>query len=201
MTETQNIAEIIQLGIALLSVWILFFKLFRTYRTDALRDRLFAVRQELFDYADGGGVGFDEPAYTKLRGLLNSLIRFAHHLTFTRFLLGLVWACWGDSDFKKQPIERWRLAMSKLPPESSGRLDEIHTGAVVLVVRHLTTGSPLMLSVLALFTLWSVIHGVTRFSLRLLAERLPGLDSLQEQAVMADSMDRKSPRETALAHH
>ena len=142
MTETQNIAEIIQLGIALLSVWILFFKLFRTYRTDALRDRLFAVRQELFDYADGGGVGFDEPAYTKLRGLLNSLIRFAHHLTFTRFLLGLVWACWGDSDFKKQPIERWRLAMSKLPPESSGRLDEIHTGAVVLVVRHLTTGSP-----------------------------------------------------------
>ena len=196
MTPIEHIAEIVQLGLALSAFWVLLF-LSKAYRVDALRDRLFAVRQKLFDYADSGEVEFSDPAYTKLRHLLNSLIRFAHHLTFTRFALGVVWVSRSDPALSDRPLEEWRRAVSRLPSESRERLEEIHAEALVLVVRHLITGSPIMVGVGILFTLWLVVHGVTRFSLRLLAERLPGLDSLQSQAIMADPLERKFLRDGA----
>ncbi len=191
MTPIGHIAGVVQLGFALGALWGLVF-LFRAYRVEALRDRLFAVRQKLFDYANSGGVEFSDPAYAKLRRLINSLIRFAHHVTFPRFALGFVWASWDDPVCGSEPLEEWRQAVSRLPPEAKERLEEIHGEALVLVVRHLVTGSPIMIGVGILFFFWSVIDGVAKSALTLLAEQLPGLDSLQSQAIAADSLDRKS---------
>lgn len=69
-------------GVWLLALLALF--LFREYRVDRFRQRIFEVRDELFDYAAEGKISFDDPAYGALRGLLNSYIRFAHRLSLTR---------------------------------------------------------------------------------------------------------------------
>ena len=83
MMPIEHVAEIIRLAFAMGALWVLFF-LFRAYRVEALRDRLFAVRQELFDLADSDGVEFSDPAYATLRQLINSFIRYAHQLTAFR---------------------------------------------------------------------------------------------------------------------
>src|SRR6185437_15030162 len=77
----------IQFTLALLLVWITIFVFWRNYRIDKFRDDLFALRNELFDYAAKGGISFDEPAYGILRNTMNGLLRYAERISFTHTLL------------------------------------------------------------------------------------------------------------------
>lgn len=70
------------LGLCLLAVLVLF--LWREHRVDAFRQRMFEIRDELFDFAAEGNISFDDPAYGSLRSLLNGYIRFAHKMSLTR---------------------------------------------------------------------------------------------------------------------
>src|SRR5689334_20196537 len=94
MTPLQNFTAALHLLLSLALLWFLIFRLAREYRIDALRDRLFGIRERLFDYAANEGISFENPAYTRLRMLINSLIRFAHRLTFTRFAMGVAFVGW-----------------------------------------------------------------------------------------------------------
>jgi hypothetical protein len=72
------------LGLCLLVVLVLF--LWREYRVDVFRQRIFLIRDELFDLAAEGRISFDAPAYGSLRTILNGYIRFAHKMSMTRTL-------------------------------------------------------------------------------------------------------------------
>ena len=72
------------------SPWIAIFVFWRNYRIDKFRDQLFALRNELFDYAAQGGVSFDEPAYGILRNTMNGLLRYAERISFTHAILANV---------------------------------------------------------------------------------------------------------------
>jgi len=52
----------------------------RRYRLDLFRQRLFALRDELFDIAADGDIRFNDYAYSGLRRLLNNTIRFGHRV-------------------------------------------------------------------------------------------------------------------------
>lgn len=140
MIALDSFSEALHIGLAAALLWILIFKLFRDYRIDALRDQLFGVRESLFDYAAGGGVAFSHPAYTQLRLLINSLIRFAHRLTFTRFAMLMFYVKLCKSEFSKQPLAEWMAAVNSLPTEPREELKKIHNRTLVLVVRHLISG-------------------------------------------------------------
>lgn len=192
MNPIENFSGALHVFLAFGLLWVLVFILARDYRIDVLRDRLFKIREELFDYAARGGVSFNDPAYGRLRKLINSLIRFAHRLTFTRFLVGGLFIASRDHLYDKEPLVEWRKAVEALPPESQYELKRIHAAAVVLVVRHLVTGSPIMLLLLALFSVRALLNGLAE-RLRLLetfADELPGLDTLQAQAMESDAAER-----------
>ena len=140
MTPLGNFSAALHLLLSLVAVWFLVFKFASDYRVDALRDKLFAVREKLFDYAAQGNVSFDDPAYAKLRMLINGLIRFSHRLTFTRFLMGLLFMRWRDQPCDKRILAEWYEALAALPPDVSRELRNIHGSAMVLVVRHLQEG-------------------------------------------------------------
>lgn len=73
------------LSIALLVIWM--FWLYPDYRTDAFRQKMFKLRDKLFDEASSGKVSFDAPAYGMLRGAMNGFIRFGHRLNIWQVLL------------------------------------------------------------------------------------------------------------------
>ena len=202
MTPLQNFTEALHLVMGLLAVWVLVFKLCRDYRIDALKDRLFALRDNLFDYAAEGEVQFDDPAYFKLRGLINSLIRFAHRLTFTRFLMGFLFTAWKGSEAYGNVLQEWQTAVEALPAEKQKKLNEIHSAALVMVVRHLVTGSPIMVFCLVIFAISAALNGLTKKLLQSFTERLiPQLNALQIQAIVADAADRQTSRaEPVLVH-
>jgi hypothetical protein len=72
------------LSLAAIAAFLLFP--YNTYRVDALRQNLFAVRDELFDHARAGKISFDSSAYKATRSLLNGMIRFSHRVSFSRML-------------------------------------------------------------------------------------------------------------------
>ena len=55
--------------LSLIALWALFHWLYRDYRVDLFRQRMFALRDQLFDIAASGRIAFDDPAYGKLRGM------------------------------------------------------------------------------------------------------------------------------------
>lgn len=198
MTPLQNFTAALHVLLSLALLWFLVFRLVREYRMDALRDRLFSVRERLFDYAANGNISFDNLAYTKLRVLINSLIRFAHRLTFTRFVMGVAFIAWKGEPYDNELLAEWERAVEALPLETQTEVKRIHEEALVLVVRHLVTGSPIMLALLVAFAIWSLLRGLTEQLLEAFTKRLPGLEILQIQALEADAAERHPER--AFAH-
>ena len=75
-------------GGCLLAILLLF--LWRELRIEVFRQRIFQIRDELFDFAAEGNISFNDPAYGALRTSMNSLIRFAHKMSFFHaFLMNL----------------------------------------------------------------------------------------------------------------
>jgi len=79
----------IQTLLSIAGVLVLVFVFVNQYRVDAVRQRLFELRDALFDDALAGKISFDSPAYKATRVLLNGLLRFAHRLSLSRFLVAM----------------------------------------------------------------------------------------------------------------
>ena len=100
---TQEVAVIVRATLAATVVVLLVRKYWRESCIDDFRHRLFVLRADLFDYAVSGGIGFRDPAYTMLRESLNSILRFAHKVTLTRFLVMTVF---GRPIYNSRFVER-----------------------------------------------------------------------------------------------
>jgi hypothetical protein len=183
MNPTEDVVRMLHSALGLVGLWGLLF-LWRGYRIDAFRQRLFGLRGELFDFAATGHVAFHDPAYTHLRTMLNSMIRFAHRVTFVRFALAVLMYRQGLD--RRGRGESWHKALRALPPGKVERLEHIHLKMLTLMVRHMATGSPLLMTGLAAFAAWQALQGAGQRVKELLLQRmLFGLDLLERQALDA----------------
>lgn len=73
--------------IAMCSLWGYFHFLHREHWIDRTRQRLFRIRDELFDRAAAGEVNFNDDAYRLTRTTLNGMIRYAHELSVLDIVL------------------------------------------------------------------------------------------------------------------
>jgi hypothetical protein len=89
MSSASQIATVLYAGIGLGALWITLVS-WREYMTDKFRQSVFDLRAELFDYARGGKIDFHSKAYVDFRMLLNSMIRFAHEISFVRLAATIV---------------------------------------------------------------------------------------------------------------
>src|SRR5688572_19860233 len=82
----QAITALAFSALGLYGLWLLWTWLYRDYRIDLFRDRMFALRQDLFDLAAQGVIPFDHPAYGALRRTMNGFIRLADQVNLTATL-------------------------------------------------------------------------------------------------------------------
>jgi hypothetical protein len=136
----------------LAGAWVLLFICWRPYRLDALREVLFALRDELFLVAiDDENLPFAHPAYTELRNNLNGMIRFAEKMTFSRSLL--VWLLVPRELTTKSD---WDTKLRGLPLHVQRHLLRIRADATIAVANHVIHGSPLLLP--AFYVLRTIGH-------------------------------------------
>lgn len=73
--------------ISMVFIVILLLWLYQDYRSDVFRQKMFNLRDDLFDEARHGKIDFDEEAYGMLRSAINGFIRFGHKVNLAQVLL------------------------------------------------------------------------------------------------------------------
>ena len=86
----MELLSIILFSSLMFSFWWLYFFEYRPLVVAQTRQRLFRVRDELFQKAATGIVAFDSEAYRIIRRMLNGSIRFTHELTLLHAVLLLM---------------------------------------------------------------------------------------------------------------
>jgi hypothetical protein len=128
-------------SISLASLWILAFKLFRNLEIDEFRQKVFALRDEMFDFASDGRISFDHPAYGQLRLLMNGVVRYGHRMSLFRIWMLIV--------FVKMPTNRSAFSIefekniNSLDEFTRDKLNGFHDQLMRIIVSHLIKQSPL----------------------------------------------------------
>ncbi len=141
-------------------IWWLYFIEYRTYRIDHTRQRLFAIRDNLFQQAKDGVVPFDSKAYGLTRTTLNGMIRFTHDLSFLRVLLILFTYKWVDKGARVEQYQHELAeAIMELPKEARKAILETRFNMHVAFTLHIMRSSiVLMLIFEPLRILMQILH-------------------------------------------
>jgi hypothetical protein len=130
----MNYYIVLKSVIGLAVLWYFVFYLWRDYRLDSFREHLFSIRDRMFMYAAEGNIGFDHPAYTITRARANSLIRHAHQLTLTRFVVVMRTQ---PTIYEKKAREQWERMIDDLPPDVQGKMREFRLCISVAALQHI----------------------------------------------------------------
>lgn len=138
MTIAEGIASILLWSINIGLGCVLIFWCRHQYRVDVLRYRLFVCRDELFDLALAGTLGFGDQAYVLLRRKINNMLRFAHKISLIR--AGMVsFFCRGAAfeELRDTDDREWEKAVCALPSEEAqNRVRLIRDSVLVEVSKH-----------------------------------------------------------------
>jgi hypothetical protein len=130
--------------------WVIWFYLIKDYRVSNFRERLFSLREELFQFAALGHVSFDDPAYVELRALINGMLRFAHRVTFLTLITSVRNSSADDTD--QNPYQRWKESLDHLAPETQKQLELLHDKLFSAFMGQLVSGSVVLLPISLLLT-------------------------------------------------
>ncbi len=148
MKTMDEISSAMGFFLVFASFWLLVFVFWRLYRVASLRQDLFAMRDDLFDYAASGFIGFDNEAYLKMREEINSLIRFAHKLTTGRAIMGTLLSL--SSNVKKDGDSPSEGAIASLPEgEAKEYMNRILMRVRIRIALYIVSGFPF-------FILWCI---------------------------------------------
>jgi len=139
------------LGIAIL----VFRNVFLPAMVAALRQDIFELRRELFLLMAHGEIECTHPAYTRVRALLNGLLRFAERVTFMDFIV--VYFAWFKAGRPREGYDTVQAAIMASAP--SEKLLRIQNRVGQLVIKHAIFTSPvawaaLGIIIVAVAVLW-----------------------------------------------
>jgi hypothetical protein len=144
-------AEALQTCIVVILAATVVFKILPMYRLDCFRQKMFQVRDELFDYAADGNIAFDDPAYILLRVQMNAMIRYGHQITLFRALVtsGIRWV--SGNEHSLPWYDSWEKSLANLKNDEVRRkMAEFHERSNTVAAKHLIGGSVVLWAALAI---------------------------------------------------
>jgi hypothetical protein len=134
----QELAIITTSAVSVIGLATWWFWLQSAYACDSFRQKVFALRDEMFDYAAEGAIPFESPAYAELRLLMNRVLRFAHRITFWKTVGYLVIE--SVSEDREQAISfrnEWITSVNSVADASvRAKLYEFEERLGVLIIDH-----------------------------------------------------------------
>lgn len=145
--ESQALFEVVQFALSLLAIWYAVFYLYKDYRIDSFRQKVFELRDRMFDDAAGGMIDFNHPAYCMLRRTMNGFARFSHKLSLLD-VLALAFSVRVIDEEMKQKYSfnvQWENATKNLEGDVHKQLDRYRMEMNSLLLSHVVKSSPLLL--------------------------------------------------------
>ena len=134
--------------VSLLSLWAFYSFAYRDYRRDVYRQKLFRLRNELFDLAAAGEISFETPAYQTLRTTINGFIRFAHRMQFGGFVIFLALEESANDETPHVFAQQWEKQLGELAPPTAVKLNRILMRVHRTTAEQLVLCSPLLLAII-----------------------------------------------------
>ncbi len=188
----QELIAVIESGIAVAVILVLMLKLWPSLRVDEFRQSMFAIRDELFDFALSGAISFDHPAYRLLRESMNGFIRYGHQLTLFRLVCNFIrWNLHDERVFSW--ASKWDAALKGIDDDNLKQaLRQFQSRAFTLVLKRLIAGSVVLIFLLAVMMLyemlktqWVSLRQLARISAQLIVTRMFDPRFLEEEAYRA----------------
>lgn len=162
MSELQ-LANVLQLSVVAIFWLIVIFKMIPEVRLDSFRQGMFTVRDEMFDYAAEGNISFEHPAYVLLRRQLNGYIRFAHDLTVFRILMRVAAHKIRGEQQSSIWHADWEKAIQSIHnSDVENQLRNFHHRALMLAVKRLLFGSPVLWVMTMIFVVQLLFQGAAK---------------------------------------
>jgi hypothetical protein len=194
MIGIMNLAVVTQSAILLAGVWIVLFWLWPAVRLDCFRQRMFEVRDELFDYAASGKIAFEHPAYRLLRQSMNGFIRYGHKVSFCQFIM--TWLTWkameGSESFKWE--KKWQAALATLSNETRSDLLQFQQRSTAYVTERIVLGSPVLVLSLLISVIAVLCHMGWKSARQLM---LTALSETAARAIDQRILDEEAARAAA----
>jgi hypothetical protein len=190
MIYVSSLATTIQSAVLLAGIWAILFWLWSAVRLDCFRQQVFAVRDELFDYAASGRIAFSHPAYRLLRKSMNGFIRYGHQISFFQFIM--TWLAWksieGRNSFGWE--KEWRVALNSLDAETREDLLGFHARTVMHVSQRIVFGSPVLVMALVISGIAVVLHAGWKSASEVLATALANTARVVDQRILDEEAAR-----------
>ncbi|HEY7389091.1 MAG TPA: hypothetical protein VH640_11325 [Bryobacteraceae bacterium] len=192
MITQVGVLSAFESGVALVVIVFLVLRLWPAHRLDRFRQDLFVIRDDLFDYAAGGSISFNHPAYRLLRQSMNGFIRYGHQLTVFRLTCNFMrWKLHDEQVFSW--AAKWEAALKTIEDENTKQeLLTFQARMLTLVMKRLVIGSPLFLLVLAglmvesiVTTQWENLRDLAKRSAEGMVRKIVDPRFLEEEASRA----------------
>jgi hypothetical protein len=158
--SAAQLTVIVESAVMLIFLFVLCLRFVASYRLDSFRQSMFALRDELFDYAAAGNIGFNDPAYRLLRQSMNGFIRYAHQLSFFRLIVNTLERQIYGVEQQMLWHEKWQEAIEKTKSEEvKERLLQFHMRSGQLAIDRIVGGSPLLIAVFAIAVICLILNG------------------------------------------
>ena len=170
MTDTQIVAALTSI-LSLVGILVL-LRLHRGTSVDRFREDLFALRDEMFDFAASGGVEFRHPAYGMLRLTMNGFVRRADRLHLLRIVLLLFVSPREDRRRDDGFRAAWKRSLLELDGAAQARMNEYRDRMHRIVVEYVLFRSPAPMATIVVPVAAAVMGDtLTNFALRVLKNR------------------------------
>jgi hypothetical protein len=160
---------------SLVSIFLLtvFFSWFYwDYRVDQFRQKVFSLRDRLFDDAAAGRIPFNHKAYGIMRLTLNGSIRFAHRLNLLYFLI-VAFRTRDRSQTSAHYDKMFSIAISNLTYEQRSIFLKYRDELDELLIEHIVFSSPMVLTLFLIpFLTFYLVKKLTKWLFKKLANPL-----------------------------
>ena len=176
MTGTQFIAAMVSL-LSLIGLLFL-LRLYRDYSVDRFRQEMFALRDEVFDFASAGGISFRHPAYGMLRLTMNGFVRWADRLRLMEVVVFRFFSRRDLSESSKFDAD-WERALNGLDDTSRRQLNDFRDRMHQVLITYLLFGAPVVVATLIVSVVtWAMGVRLANFVMERTRALLAGIDAV-----------------------
>ncbi|HTS10455.1 MAG TPA: hypothetical protein VMP68_33130 [Candidatus Eisenbacteria bacterium] len=146
MMDAKTLSLLVESCLCIFLIAFVLLKFWAEARLDSFRQKMFALRDELFDFAADGNIGFADEAYRLLRQSMNGTIRYAHQLTFFRVCMTMAEIEFASLGARSDWSADWQRALGTISDRQvREKMEAFHGRSMQLVIERLVLGSPLLL--------------------------------------------------------
>jgi hypothetical protein len=186
MTINVNaIASVVRFAVACAAMYGAWRLLLVRTLNEEFRQTIFELRRELFQLAAANKISFSHPAYVRSRRMLNGLLRYAEHFSFTR----LSFAIGAPND--DEAARKYELDFEGVDDETRQMLGNVTTRAFVAAVKRAIVVSPAAMAVIAVFLAAFSIRKVFKASAPAAKSAVVKMFSKDDVLSEAESLERE----------